>query len=107
MVCFARLKWCQTDLGANVFNWPRLVAENRRFGTLAAESGGLTADNFDGVLVQKLVSQGKYPSGFLCPASLEISWCKHRKVWTKALHKVVAIHTLSPDWRRVIVFISI
>eukprot|EP00884_Botryococcus_braunii_P001944 jgi/Botrbrau1/11750/Bobra.0195s0075.1 len=53
-----KLKWCQTDLGANVFNWPRLVAENRRFGTLSAESGGLTADNFDGVLVQKLVSEG-------------------------------------------------
>lgn len=32
-----RLKWCHTDLGANVMRWPRLVAEHRRFGFLAAQ----------------------------------------------------------------------
>lgn len=31
-----RLRWCHTDLGANVMRWPRLMAENRRFGFLAA-----------------------------------------------------------------------
>ncbi len=29
-----KLKWCQTDLGANVMRWPRLIRENRRFGDL-------------------------------------------------------------------------
>jgi hypothetical protein len=32
-----RLRWCHTDLGANVMRWPRLIAENRRFGFLAAQ----------------------------------------------------------------------
>lgn len=26
------LKWCHTDLGANVFSYPRFVGEDRRFG---------------------------------------------------------------------------
>lgn len=29
-----RLRWCHTDLGANVINYQRFVQENRRFGTL-------------------------------------------------------------------------
>ena len=29
-----KLSWCHTDLGANAFRWPRIVAENRRFGSL-------------------------------------------------------------------------
>lgn len=29
-----RLRWCHTDLGANVINYQRFVKENRRFGTL-------------------------------------------------------------------------
>jgi hypothetical protein len=32
-----RLRWCHTDLGANAMRWPRLIAENRRFGFLAAQ----------------------------------------------------------------------
>lgn len=28
---------CHTDLGANVMRWPRLIAEKRRFGFLAAQ----------------------------------------------------------------------
>ena len=32
VVC--RMKWCHIDLGANVLRWPRLLAEDRRFGAL-------------------------------------------------------------------------
>ncbi|KAK9811560.1 hypothetical protein WJX72_005917 [[Myrmecia] bisecta] len=53
-----KLIWCHTDLGANVFNWPRLIAEDRRFGSLEADSGGLTADHFDGIMAQSLLNAG-------------------------------------------------
>lgn len=31
-----KLRWCHTDLGANAMRWPRLMAEDRRFGSLNA-----------------------------------------------------------------------
>ncbi len=31
------LRWCQTDLGANVLRWPRWMREGRRFGGMAAQ----------------------------------------------------------------------
>ncbi len=33
-----RLRWCHTDLGANVINYQRFVQENRRFGTLGVRT---------------------------------------------------------------------
>jgi len=55
-----RLIWCQTDLGANALNWPKLVSEDRRFGGLAAVAGNLTADHFDGVMAETLLAAGKH-----------------------------------------------
>ncbi|DBB10253.1 TPA: hypothetical protein ACH3X3_001818 [Trebouxia sp. C0006] len=49
------LRWCNTDLGANVLNWPRLIQENKRFSQLAPVACGLPAENYDGVLAQHLV----------------------------------------------------
>ena len=63
-----RLIWCQTDLGANALNWPRLVAEDRRYGGLAAEAGNLTADHFDGIMAETLAGAGK-----LCRKALDAS----------------------------------
>ena len=34
-----KLRWCQTDLGANALRWPRLLREGRRFGNMAAQCG--------------------------------------------------------------------
>lgn len=51
------LRWCHTDLGANVLHWPKLLAGNHRFGELAPFAGGLSAEHFDGVLVHKLLVQ--------------------------------------------------
>lgn len=50
-----RLRWCNTDLGANVLSWPRLIQENKRFSQLAPVACGLPAENYDGVLAQHLV----------------------------------------------------
>jgi hypothetical protein len=39
-----------------------------------------------------------------------INWrllCNDRNAWTNAIHKVVEIHTQSPDWKRVIIAIII
>ena len=55
--CICRLRWCHTDLGANVLHWPKLLAGNHRFGELAPFAGGLSAEHFDGVLVHKLLVQ--------------------------------------------------
>ncbi|GAB4821860.1 hypothetical protein N2152v2_008906 [Parachlorella kessleri] len=52
-----RLKWCHTDLGANAINYPRLLAEKRRFGTLQSELG-LQEDHYDGIMAQALVAAG-------------------------------------------------
>ncbi|KAI3435905.1 hypothetical protein D9Q98_001963 [Chlorella vulgaris] len=51
-----RLRWCHTDLGANVIAYPRFVQENRRFGALADVSGGLGAEHFDGIMMQLLMA---------------------------------------------------
>lgn len=50
-----RLRWCHTDLGANVLSWPRLIQEDKRFSQLAPISCGLSAEHFDGVLAHHLV----------------------------------------------------
>lgn len=52
------MNWCHTDLGANVLRWPRLVAEDRRFGTLGPKAGGMSAEHFDGIMVMDLLSAG-------------------------------------------------
>lgn len=28
------LRWCQTDLAANAYSWPRFIADDMRFGLL-------------------------------------------------------------------------
>jgi len=39
------LRWCQTDLAANVFSWPRFIADDMRYGLL--DSGhGASHDGF-------------------------------------------------------------
>ena len=54
-----RLRWCHTDLGTNVLNYPRFVREQRRFGGLQAVAGeGVTADHFDGIMAQDLIRGG-------------------------------------------------
>jgi hypothetical protein len=35
-----RLRWCHTDLGANVVSYQRFLAEGRRFGGLGVSAGG-------------------------------------------------------------------
>lgn len=58
--CPYRMKWCHTDLGANVFDWAKFVGEERMFGTLEKSSGGLAADHFDGVMAHALISGGGF-----------------------------------------------
>ena len=53
LVC--RLRWCHTDLGANILSWPRLIQENKRFSQLGPIACGLSAEHFDGVLAKHLV----------------------------------------------------
>lgn len=53
-----KLQWCHTDLGANAFNFKRLMAEDKRFGALAQHSNGLTADHYDGVMAQSMLNTG-------------------------------------------------
>ncbi len=53
-----RLQWCHTDLGANAFNFTRLISEDKRFGALAQHSNGLTADHYDGVMAQAMLNSG-------------------------------------------------
>lgn len=40
------LRWCQTDLAANVYSWPRFIADDMRFGVLDSGSGA----NHDGYM---------------------------------------------------------
>lgn len=49
------LRWCHTDLGANILSWPRLIQENKRFSQLGPIACGLSAEHFDGVLAKHLV----------------------------------------------------
>ena len=53
-VC-CRLRWCHTDLGANILSWSRLIQEDKRFSQLAPIACGLSAEHFDGVLAHHLV----------------------------------------------------
>ena len=53
MLC--RLRWCHTDLGANILSWPRLIQEDKRFSQLGPIACGLSAEHFDGVLAHHLV----------------------------------------------------
>lgn len=52
------MRWCHTDLGANVYRWPKLIQEKHRLGQLAPFACGLPAENYDGVLVHRLVEAG-------------------------------------------------
>ena len=60
MRCF-RLRWCQTDLGAYALNWPKLISEDARFGSLAEMGSDMTPDHFDGVMAEFLVASGIQP----------------------------------------------
>ena len=51
-----RLRWCHTDLAANVLNYQRFMAEDRRFGGLQEFANGLAAEHFDGIMAQRLMS---------------------------------------------------
>ncbi len=68
-----RLAWCNTDLGANALNWPRLLREDRRLGGMAGEAGELAADHFDGALAESLLSAGalaaRRPTPSVLPAA--------------------------------------
>lgn len=50
-----RLRWCHTDLGANILSWPRLIQEDKRFSQLGPIACGLSAEHFDGVLAHHLL----------------------------------------------------
>ena len=62
--CAIRLQWCHTDLGANAFNYERLIREDKRFGALAQHSNGLTADHYDGVMAQAMLNTGELSQSF-------------------------------------------
>ena len=53
-----KLRWCQTDLGANAISFPKFMQEARTFGSLHKEAAGLGADHFDGILAETLVADG-------------------------------------------------
>jgi hypothetical protein len=40
------LRWCQTDLAANAYAWPRFIADDMRFGVLDSGHGA----NHDGYM---------------------------------------------------------
>lgn len=40
------MRWCQTDLAANAYSWPRFVADDMRFGVLDSGQGA----NHDGFM---------------------------------------------------------
>ncbi|EIE21685.1 hypothetical protein COCSUDRAFT_56879 [Coccomyxa subellipsoidea C-169] len=47
-----------TDLGANVFRWPRLLKEDRRLGSPAANAQEHQAEHFDGLFANTLKTDG-------------------------------------------------
>lgn len=53
-----RMRWCHTDLGANVFRWPRLLKEDRRLGSPAANAQEHQAEHFDGLFANTLKTDG-------------------------------------------------
>lgn len=53
-----RMRWCHTDLGANVLRYARFVSEGRSFGGPLAPESGLGAPHADGLLAQSLVTAG-------------------------------------------------
>ena len=53
-----RARWCHTDLGANVYRWPKLIEQDQRLGQLAPYACGLPAENYDGVLMHRLIDIG-------------------------------------------------
>lgn len=55
------MRWCHTDLGANVFRWPRLVKEDRRLGSPAANAQEHQAEHFDGLFADSIKSDGDPP----------------------------------------------
>ena len=48
------LRWCCTDLAANVYSWPRLMSEELRFGVLDVGKGA----NHDGLMAELVVKKG-------------------------------------------------
>ena len=52
-----RLRWCHTDLGANVINYRRFIEENRRFGALGVRCWA----NADGGTPRGCCSSGAFP----------------------------------------------
>lgn len=48
------LRWCHTDLAANVYHWPRFVEDDMRFGVLEGGHG----ISHDGVMAQLVVQKG-------------------------------------------------
>lgn len=48
------LTWCQTDLAANVYSWPRFIADDMRFGVLDSGQGA----SHDGFMADVVRTQG-------------------------------------------------
>ena len=61
------MKWCQTDLAANAYSWPRFMKDDMRFGILETGRGA----NHDGIMADLVRTRGwkvkihvKLPSAF-------------------------------------------
>ncbi|BDA44930.1 hypothetical protein COCOBI_06-4090 [Coccomyxa sp. Obi] len=52
-----RMRWCHTDLGANVFRWSRLLKEDRRLGS-PANAEKHEAEHFDGLFANSIKTDG-------------------------------------------------
>lgn len=65
-----RMQWCQTDLGANVYSWQRLLAEGRRFSAPGPEAEGLGAEHYDGVLASAISKDGGSACNTRCSSLL-------------------------------------
>lgn len=48
------MKWCQTDLAANAYSWPRFIQDDMRFGVLEKGHGA----NHDGIMADVVRKRG-------------------------------------------------
>lgn len=48
------MKWCQTDLAANAYSWPRFMRDDMRFGILERGHGA----NHDGIMAELVHKRG-------------------------------------------------
>ena len=65
-----------------MLRWPRLVAEDRRFGTLGPKANGMSAEHFDGIMVMDLLSGGALLSLSLGGMGASKAYCALRSAAT-------------------------